>query len=134
MFLVPIAGIAVSTETSNRRPPDCHWITGPDVIALTVIESLAHIPFDALNACSGQAERSSVSKLAQPIVSSGRLRQSSKLEPPQESPKSERQQVLPRHCLGTNLAYCLRSLKVRSGIPGSNVLAPEARRTVPLNV
>ena len=67
------------------------------------------------------------------------------VKPPQKSPKSKREQVPPRHWVGTYLTYCLttraiassrkkgvsvnypHSLNVRSGIPGSNVLAPEAR-------
>src|SRR5260370_40054540 len=97
-------------------------------------------------------ERSSVSKRAKSIVSSERLRQSGKLEPPQKSPKSKREQVPPRHWIGTYLTYgptargiassrkkgvCVNyphSLNVRSGIPGSNVLAPEGRRAIALHV
>ena len=66
--------------------------------------------------------------------------------------KNRSEQVPPRHRVGTYLTYCRttrgiassrkkgvcvnypHSLNVRSGIPGSNVLAPEARRAIALRV
>ena len=66
--------------------------------------------------------------------------------------KNRSEQVPPRHWVGAYLTYCRttrgiassrkkrvcvnypHSLNVRSGIPGSNVLAPEARRAIALRV
>jgi hypothetical protein len=130
----------LNRDLESANPLVFTGLTGLDVIAHTVTESLAHI------------ERSSVSKRAKPIVSSERLRQSGNLEPPQKSPKSKSEQVPPRHWIGTYLTYGLttrgiassrkkgvcvnypHSLNVRSGIPGSNVLAPEGRRAISLHV
>src|SRR5258708_37876298 len=89
--LSPLRFLNRALESSN--PLVFSGVTGLDVIAHTVTESLAHI------------ERSSVSKRAKPIVSSERLRQSGNLETPQKSPKSKREQVPPRHWVGTYLAY-----------------------------